>query len=161
FWMTTSFFMPVRSGSCRTFCESLPVNDAHVPRQIAAAAPGVTMASSHPMSADSRWPIFSFSSSRTTYSREPWPAASPSSSHILDAPSVVIVPWKLTTGRRPSCSYGPGLRFGAAFIGDGSALMSEVRLIPFNNERREKAIEDPYLFLGGNRSHAIRDLSWT
>jgi hypothetical protein len=37
----------------------------------------------------------------------------------------------------PSCSYGPGLRFGAAFASDGSALISEVRLTPFNNERRE------------------------
>jgi hypothetical protein len=40
----------------------------------------------------------------------------------------------------PSCSYGPGLRFGAAFTNEGSALIREVRLIPFNNERRETAI---------------------
>ena len=56
---------------------------------------------------------------------------------------VVIVPWKLMTGRMPSRSYGPGLRFGAAIASDGSALMSELRLIPFNNERRDTLMECP------------------
>jgi hypothetical protein len=59
---------------------------------------------------------------------------------------VVIVPWKLTTGRMPSRSYGPGLRFGAAFTNEGSALMSELRLIPFNNERRETLMECPPVY---------------
>ena len=143
FWMTTSGFMPVRSGSCRTFCVSLPVSDAHVPRQIAPAAPEVTNASSHPMSAEIRLPTSFFSSSSTTYSREACAAASCRSSHILEAPMVVIVPMKLMTGRMPSRSYGPGLRFGAAMASDGSALMSELRLIPFNNERRDTLMECP------------------
>ncbi len=151
FWMMTSFFMPVRSGSCRTFCVSLPVSDAQVPRQIAPAAPEVTRASSHPMSAEIRLPTSFFSSSSTTYSRDAWPAASCRSSHIFEAPRVVIVPRKLMTGRMPSRSYGPGLRFGAAYTNEGSALRSELRLIPFNNERRETLIECPPVYNDARR----------
>ena len=109
FWITTSFFMPVVSGSWAILSGSVPAMHAATLSACAAAPPDVTNAASTPSRSAMKSPDFRRSSCISTVPRFASSIACVTRSLCPHPPSSVATPHALITRRTPSLSYTPML----------------------------------------------------